>query len=190
MVFSFSFFFSSWERASQASQGWAWTSKSSVSTFWAMELQTWPPWLVYVVLEINSGCHEYMLGNHSTNWATSPTHEENLLLHWGNWILFLKHKESVIYRALKMPLDDRHPVYTFSLPTWKLCRVFYIHHLSATQNGIHSLQVGKLRLRLLQLFAPYHTARKSPRPWLRGLWLHKDTFLIRSRVSWPPFSVC
>lgn len=128
--------------------------------------------------------------NHSTNWATSPTQEENLLLHWGNWVLFLKHKESVIYRVLKMPLDDSHPVCTFSLSTWKLCRVFYIHHLSATQNGIHSLQVGKLRLRLLQLFAPYHTAKKSPRPRLRGLWLHKDTFLVRSRVSWPPFSVC
>lgn len=48
----------------------------------------------------------------------------------------------------------------------------------------------KTKAQATSTFCPESTARKSPRPWLRGLWLHEDTFLVRSRVSWPPFSLC
>lgn len=68
----------------------------------------------------------------------------------------------------------------FSTPARKLCQVFYDLHFFATQNVTHSLQVGKLRLRLVQCFAQYHTARNIADLSLEDCRLQKDTSLLRS----------
>lgn len=172
LFFSFSFFFSSWERASQASQGWAWTPKSSVSTFWAMELQTWPPWLVYVVLGdqlrvswVRARQSFYQLSNITNPWRKSP-------LTLGK-LSPVSQTQGKCYLQGIEDASGWQPSCLYLL-TINLKAVPSLLYPPSLCNSKWNPQFTswKTKLRLLQLFAPYH------RPRLRHLPCQIQSLLI------------
>lgn len=102
-------------------------------------------------------------------------------------VLYPKHKEGIIQRLLKMLLSRSHHICQHLTTSRRLCEVFYIHHHFATQNVTPSLQVGKLRLRLVQLFAQHHTAGRIPDLSLEDF--RAPERHLPPQVSWPHFSV-